>query len=156
MDHLVLFMYCVWHAFASVHFCLVVTCLFVMFIVILLFSHFVSLVRCGTGLYRFLVLAVFLTLLKIDNPYFEHMVGQIYPTKQQLNKENSPNLDLDMSIRNGRASSKIYDKQNDFNFEIMNFTFLDGDVPRSPSYGEYILQLIRFARVCSNVDIFIT
>ena len=61
-----------------------------------------------------------------------------------------------MSIRNGRAFSKIYDKQNDFNFEIMNFTFLDGDVPRSPSYGEYISQLIRFERVCSNVDNFIT
>ena len=33
-----------------------------------------------------------------------------------------------------------------------NFPFLEGDVPRSPSYGVYILQLIRFARVCSIVD----
>ena len=41
-----------------------------------------------------------------------------------------------------------------FNFEIVNFPFLDGDVPRSPSYGVYISQLIRFARVCSNVDDF--
>ena len=32
--------------------------------------------------------------------------------------------------------------------------FLDGDVPRSPSYGVYISQLIRFARGCSNVDDF--
>ena len=38
--------------------------------------------------------------------------------------------------------------------EIVNFPFLDGDVPRSPSYGVYISQLISFARVCSNVDIF--
>ena len=30
--------------------------------------------------------------------------------------------------------------------------FLDGDVPRSPSYSVYISQLIRFARVCFNVD----
>ena len=36
----------------------------------------------------------------------------------------------------------------------MNFPFLDGNVPRSPSYGVYISQLIRFARVCSNVDDF--
>ena len=28
-------------------------------------------------------------LLNIDNPYFEQMVGQIYPTKLQLNKANS-------------------------------------------------------------------
>ena len=34
------------------------------------------------------------------------------------------------------------------------FPFLDGDVPRSPSYGVYISQLIHFARVCSNVDDF--
>ena len=39
-----------------------------------------------------------------------------------------------------------------FNFEIVNFPFLDGDVPRSPSYGVCISQLIRFASVCSNVD----
>ena len=29
-------------------------------------------------------------------------------------------------------------KRDDFNFEIVNFPFLDGDVPRSPSYGVYI------------------
>ena len=31
---------------------------------------------------------------------------------------------------------------------------MDGDVPRRPSYGVYISQIIRFARVCSNVDYF--
>ena len=39
-------------------------------------------------------------------------------------------------------------------FKIVNFPFLYGDVPRSPSHGVYIFQLIRFARVCSNVDDF--
>ena len=52
------------------------------------------------------------------------------------------------------VSSKIHDKRDDFNFEIVNFPFLDGDVPRSHSYGVYIWQLIRFATVCSNVNIF--
>ena len=59
-----------------------------------------------------------------------------------------------MSILNGLVSSKIYDKRDDFNFEMVNFPFLDGDAPRSPSYGVYISQLIRFARVSSNVDDF--
>ena len=36
----------------------------------------------------------------------------------------------------------------------LHFQFLDGDVPRSPSYGGYISQLIRLPRVCSNVDNF--
>ena len=45
-------------------------------------------------------------------------------------------------------------KSNDSDFEIVNFPFLVGDVPRSPSYGVYISQLIRFARVCSNINDF--
>ena len=98
-------------------------------------------------------------LLNIDTPNFEQMVGQIYPTELQLNKAHSsdteaPFLDLNLSITNDIASSKIYDKRDDFNFEIVNFPFLDGNAPRSPSYGVYIFQLIRFARVCSNVDDF--
>ena len=32
----------------------------------------------------------------------------------------------------------MYDKRDDFNFEIVNFSFLDEDVLRSPSYGVYI------------------
>ena len=40
----------------------------------------------------------------------------------------------------------MYDKRNDFDFDIVNFPFLDGDVPRRASYGVYISQIIRFAR----------
>ena len=55
---------------------------------------------------------------------------------------------------NGFVSSKIYDKRDDFDFDIVNFPFLDGDVPRRASYGVYISQLIRFARVCNHVTDF--
>ena len=41
--------------------------------------------------------------------------------------------------------------RDDFEFNIVNFPFLDGDVPRSTSYGIYTSQLIRFARVSSHV-----
>ena len=51
-------------------------------------------------------------LLNIDNPYFEQMVGQIYPTELQLKKANSSDtealfLDFNLSITNGIVSSKI-------------------------------------------------
>ena len=100
-------------------------------------------------------------LLNIDNSYFEGMANQIYPSELQLNKANAsdteaPFLDLLLSISNGFVSSKIYVKRDDFDFDIVNFPFLDGDVPRRPSYGVYISQLIRFARVCSHVDDFNT
>ena len=82
-------------------------------------------------------------LLNIDNPYFEQMVGQIYPTELQSNKAKSsdteaPFLDLNLSITNGIVSSKIYDKRDDFNFEMINVPFPNGDVLLSPSYGVYI------------------
>ena len=66
------------------------------------------------------------------------MLGQIYPNELQLNKANSfdteaPFLDSGLSITKGIVSSKIYDKRDDFHFEIVNFPLLGGDVPRSPS-----------------------
>ena len=63
-------------------------------------------------------------------------------------------MHLHLSISNGFVSSKIYDKRDDFDFDVVKFPFLDGDVPRRPSYGMYISQLIRFARVCSHVKDF--
>ena len=48
----------------------------------------------------------------------------------------------------------MFDKRDDFDFDIVNFPFLDGNALRSTSYGVYISQLIRFARVSSPVDDF--
>ena len=81
----------------------------------------------------------------INNVYFDTMVSQIYPSELQLNKANTSDV-----------STKIYDKRDDFDLEIVKFTFLDGDVPRSTCYGVYISQLIRFARASSQVADFNT
>ena len=96
-------------------------------------------------------------LLNIDNIYFQQMVNRIYPAELQLNKANSsdteaPVLDLKLSISNGTVSIKINDKRDDF--DIVNFPFLDGDLPRRTSYGVYTSQLIRFTRASSNVSDF--
>ena len=98
----------------------------------------------------------FKSIINIDNRYFEGMVNRIYPPEQQLNKANTadteaPIFDLHLSISNRFVSSKIYDKCDYFDFDIVNFPFFDGDVPRSTSYGVYISQLIRFARMSSHV-----
>ena len=73
----------------------------------------------------------------------------------QLNKANTsdteaPFIDLHLSILDGFVSSKINNKRDDFDFDIVNFTFLDGDVPRTTSYGVYISHLIRCARMSSH------
>ena len=56
------------------------------------------------------------------------MVSQIYPSELQLNKANTSDteaafLDLRLSISNDVVSTKIYDKRDDFDFEIVNFPF---------------------------------
>ena len=76
-----------------------------------------------------------------------------------MNKANTsdteaPFLDFHLFISNGFVSSKIYDKLD--NFDFVNFPFLDGDVPRRPSYGVYNSQHIRYARECSHVEDFIS
>ena len=49
------------------------------------------------------------------------------------------------------VSTKMYDKRDDFDFEIVNCPSLDGVVHRPISYGVYISQLIRFAKASSHV-----
>ena len=54
------------------------------------------------------------------------MVSQIYPSELQLNKANASDteaafIDLHLSISNDIVSIKIYDKRDDFDFEIVNF-----------------------------------
>ena len=100
-------------------------------------------------------------ILNINNVYSDNMVSQIYPSELQLKKDNTSYteaafLDLHLSISNDIVSTKIYDKRYDFDFEIVNFPFLDGDVPRSTSYGVYISLLIHFARASSYVADFNT
>ena len=64
----------------------------------------------------------------------------------------APFLDLHISNSKGFVSSKIYDKRDDFDFDITYFPFLDADDPGRPSHGVYASQFIRFARACSHDD----
>ena len=61
---------------------------------------------------------------------------------QSLHTNNKIIVDLYLFISNDIVSTKIYDKRDDFDFETINFPFLDDDVPRSTSFGVYISQLI--------------
>ena len=98
-------------------------------------------------------------LVNIDNPYFEGLVSKNYSAKLQLNKANVSDtealvFDLHLSILVVFVLFKIYDKRNDFDFDNVHFPFFDGDVPRTTSKGVYISQLIRFARMSSNLTDF--
>ena len=87
-------------------------------------------------------------LLNIDNTFFDSMVNHIYPSDLQLNKLMSqiprPHFWIYVYLYR-MLKTKIFDKRDDFDFDIKDFSFLDVDIPRSTSYGIYISQLIRFA-----------
>ena len=59
---------------------------------------------------------------------------------QWLKDTEATFFDLHLSISIDIVSTKIYDKRDDFDFEIVNFPFLDGDVPRSTSYVVHIFH----------------
>ena len=92
----------------------------------------------------------------IDNPEFEKHTPDIYPTELQLNKPNTSDkdtsfLDLNIKVIGSDVHTSVYDKRYGFGIPIVNFSLLSGDVPRLPSYGVYISQLVRFARCCTSV-----
>ena len=51
-------------------------------------------------------------------------------------------------------NSSIFDKRDHFDFEIVNFPYLDSCIPRKPALGIFLSQLIRYSRICSHFDDF--
>ena len=95
------------------------------------------------------------------NLLVRRFISQIYPSELKLNKANNSDtkaafLDLHLSISDDIVSTKVYDKRDYFDFEIVKFPIFDDDVPRSTSYGVYMSQLIHFARASSFVADFNT
>ena len=95
-------------------------------------------------------------LLGVGSPCFEGVVNRVCPPELQLSRAGAsgagaPFLDLRLSISSGFVSSEVCGRRGDFDFDTVNFPFLDGDVPRSTSYGVCVSRLVRFARVSGRV-----
>ena len=95
-----------------------------------------------------------------NNKKFWEYVKDIHPSQLNVEKTNQSDnlasyLDLIFTIqKDGKLSTKLYDKRDDFDFHIVNFPFLTSNIPSGPSCGVYISQLIRYARCCSYHDDF--
>ena len=93
-------------------------------------------------------------IFTIDNPVFAEHIPHIYPRELQLNKANTSDkvtsfLDLDIKVSGHNIHTSVYDKRDDCGFPIVKFPWLSSHVPSLPSYGIYILKLVRFARCCT-------
>ena len=100
-------------------------------------------------------------VVSINNPDFANYHGQMYLPELGIKDTTESNtsasyLDLLLSIgRDGQLRTSLYDKRDDFNFHITNFPFLSSNIPSSPAYGVFILQLFRYSRACSSYECFI-
>ena len=85
--------------------------------------------------------------------------NEISSSKLTVEKANKSDhladyFDLTFIIESGGKLStcRLYDKRDDFDFDIINFPFLSSNTPSGFSYGVYISQFIRYARSCSHYD----
>ena len=81
---------------------------------------------------------------------------QIYPKELVLVPDDSdglstPFLDFQLEIMNDIISSSIYDKRDSFDYPIVNFPHVCGNIPGKSSYGVFIGEPVRYARGCMYV-----
>ena len=99
-----------------------------------------------------------LLLINNDNT-MKRVMSHLYPKELILvpdgtNGTKTHFLDLSLVIKNNFLSSSIYDKRDVFNFPIVNFPFLKGNIPNRSSYGVFIGELVRYARGCTFIKEF--
>ena len=94
-------------------------------------------------------------LLTLNNTSFHSAIDDIYPDELKLKKTSESSmslsyLDIKIAIINGKYSTAVYDKRDDFKFKIVNFPHLSSNIPSGPAYGVYISQLVCVGRICSD------
>ena len=65
-------------------------------------------------------------------------------------------LDLELNIVDKKFSTAVFDKRDGFNFHIVNFPYMDSNIPSKPAYGVYISQLVRIGCICDDYKNFFT
>ena len=76
----------------------------------------------------------------------------MYPSEMTVNNTNLSAmkccyLDLNISIYRGKFRVTLYDRRKDYNFKVITFPFLDGNIPTNLSYGAFTSHLVRMAKV---------
>ena len=100
-------------------------------------------------------------ILNINGVCFDSVVGQMCPSGLQLGGGSASGagaafLGLRLSISNDIVSTGVCGGRGDFGFEVVNFPFFGGGVPRSASCGFCVSRLVRFAGASSYVADFNT
>jgi hypothetical protein len=95
-------------------------------------------------------------ILVLNCTEFGNIAKLIYAEELILEKSNSSTiqdtfLDLHIRIINKSFRIGIYHKVDDFNFEVINFPFLESNIDSSLGYKTFYSQLVRYYRLCNNL-----
>ena len=98
-----------------------------------------------------------ITTINSDGVFQEH-VSNIYPESLILNKENTEDtsahvLDLNISIVEGSFVVEVYNKRDDFRFEIVQYAPKCSNMSRDILIGVFGSQLVRFFRICNSLKV---
>ena len=93
-----------------------------------------------------------------DGSTFEKYYKDIYSTELELKKENNNNscasfLDLYIYIENGEFHTRLFDKQDNFGFDIVRMPFYRSNVPSKMLYGSIGAEFLRISRASSKIEI---
>ena len=99
-------------------------------------------------------------LLALNNKRFEEEIVNIYPPELTLKRTTESDttlsyLDVSISICQGKFITEVFDKRDNFNFNIVNYPYMCSNIPTKPTYGVYISLLIRISRICDKFDSFV-
>ena len=64
-------------------------------------------------------------------------------------------LDLDIVVENGKFTTKLYDKRKAFSFKVVTFPNLKSNIPSKQAYGNFMGELYRLCKCCSEVQEFV-
>ena len=93
-------------------------------------------------------------------PTFRDHIYEIYPQDLEIKLESNNTqevtyLDLKIKSENSILNFSVYDKRDDFSFDIVNYPYIDSCIPKKSALGVYYSQLIRYARLSSKYEDFL-
>ena len=96
-----------------------------------------------------------------DCKEFMNTFLQIYPQELKLNKENDSDqhatfLDMDITIEGRKLKTKLYDKRNSYNFDIVRFPYKNSNLPSKMFYATIGAEVLRICRATSEYTDFIS
>ena len=92
-----------------------------------------------------------------DGSTFEKHYKDVYPTELELKKENNSNscasfLDLYIYIENGEFHTRLFDKRDNFGFDIVRMSFYCSNIPSKMFYGSIGAEFLKITRATNKIE----